>query len=215
MADDGFYIINGCTRKTEKVMCNLKVIDSVDIKAALEHEVDNLGNFACIAVFDRKNGAVAFAADNRFVSGSEIPERNLFCGREDVLCGNVRKSALNSAVCNPKTFLEHLLIFSGNSHCFFKKIYVIGTENFVRDKLGVPCDNFVFAALVKNRKTTLLFIFGNKLCGFHSSDKKRRHFLIYFIDAFSCFFKFVHKEYSSASFLKEGMERSICSVETQ
>ena len=31
----------------------------------------------------------------------------------------------------------------------------------------------------------------------------------------SCFFKFVHKEYSSASFLKEGSERSICSVETQ
>ena len=196
-------------------MAHLEVVDSVYEKRPLEHNVDDLGHLAGVAVFNGEHGAVALAVYDGVVGGAEIRVGNLFRVRENALGGDVGESAFDAAVSDGEPALEHLLVFSRDAHIALKKVHVVGADFFVRNEGGVLDYNLVFPPLVENREPVLNFVLGDLRHLRHALLKELRHFFVDGVYVLSCFFKAVHLKYSSANFLNAGSERRICSAETQ
>ena len=215
MADNGPDPGERRAGEPQQVMANFQIVYAVDEKRPLEHDIDNLGDFAGVAVFDGQHGTVAFAVYHRIVGGAKIRKGDLVRIRKNAFGGNVGKGAFYAAVSDRKSLLKHLLVSPRDIHIALKKVYVVGTDGFIRNKGGVFDDHLVFPPPVKNGQAMRDLIFGDLGHLGHALLKELRHFLIDGVYVLSGFLKLVHLAYSSANFLKAGSARRICSVETQ
>ena len=69
MRDDLGYFVDRSSFGRKKILYDLGLINTVDIKISEKRKIENLAYVTVKAVFDRKNRAVAFTRSSRRISG--------------------------------------------------------------------------------------------------------------------------------------------------
>ena len=179
-------ILYGCAGDTQKILMNLKFIDSIDEQATGEDEINCLSNLTGIAVFDRKHSHITFAADNRIISSLEVSAGNSIAFRENSSCCNMSKGSFDATVGNLQTILHPVLIRTGYRHQMFEIVDVVAFQYLILNKCGVLCNHRIFSVLVKDWQAKLLFMFVNQLGSSHTLNEQCCHLGVHFVYDFSC-----------------------------
>ena len=94
----------------KQILHYFNIVNSVNIQRTEKGKVHNLTHITVVAVFNRKNNAVVLALFHRFVCRFKIFACNRSSVRENTVCGNIGKRALNAAVGYAHTFKQPMLI---------------------------------------------------------------------------------------------------------
>ena len=152
MAGDFADILYSCTGDAQKILMNLRFIDSVDVEISGKDQINGLSHFSCKTVFDGKHSGIAVTFDNRVVGGLEIPAGYSCAVGKDPSGCDMGKGTFHTTVSYLQSALNPVLIGPGEGHEIFQIVDVISFENIVFDLCGIGCNHLIFPFLIQNGK---------------------------------------------------------------